>query len=241
MLNKNIPIPLYYQLKERLTHQIRSGEFPPGTLMPSERELSDLYAISRMTVRQALGEMVKEGLLLREQGKGTFVAEPKISQGLLKLTSFSEDMRSRGMTPDSRVRGTYIQEASVVAAAALQLEHDRKVMVFERVRLADSKPMAFEVTSIPLSRFPGIEHANLHDASLYKVLEEQYYVTIQHARQTIEVGLSGSAESEILGIPKGSPVLYIERVTFDNEDRPFEYVRSVYRGDRYKLHVELQR
>src|SRR3569833_738583 len=110
MLNKNIPIPLYYQLKERLTQQIMGGDFQPGTLMPSERELSDRYGISRMTVRQALGEMVKEGLLLREQGKGTFVAEPKITQGLLRLTSFSEDMQSRGLKPDSHVRAVYVQD-----------------------------------------------------------------------------------------------------------------------------------
>jgi len=241
MLNKNIPIPLYYQLKEKLTQQIQAGEFGPGQLMPSERELSDMYGISRMTVRQALGEMVKEGLLLREQGKGTFVAEPKISQALLKLTSFSEDMRNRGMQPDSRVRRSYLQDASRTVAERLQIQEGKPVIVFERIRLADQRTMAFEMTHIPLTRFPGIEQEDLHALSLYKVLEERYGVVIQFARQTIEVGLSNTLESECLGIAISSPVLHIERTTFDYDGEPFEYVKSAYRGDRYQLHVELHR
>lgn len=241
MLNKNIPIPLYYQLKERLTQTILQGELTPGTLMPSERELSDRYSISRMTVRQALGEMVKEGLLVREQGKGTFVAEPKINQGLLKLTSFSEDMRSRGMKPDSQVRSVSVQEASAVVARGLMIQEKDQVIVFERVRLADSRPMAYEVAHLPLGLFPGIEAEDLHNVSLYKLIEEKYGVSLEYARQTIEVGLSKPFESELLGIASGSPVLLIERSTFDADDRPFEFVKAVYRGDRYKLQVELRR
>ncbi|MCX7568822.1 GntR family transcriptional regulator [Tumebacillus sp. DT12] len=241
MLNKNIPIPLYYQLKERLTQTILQGELTPGTLMPSERELSDRYSISRMTVRQALGEMVKEGLLVREQGKGTFVAEPKINQGLLKLTSFSEDMRSRGMKPDSQVRSVTVQEASAVVARGLMIQEKDQVIVFERVRLADSRPMAYEVAHLPLGLFPGIEAEDLHNVSLYNLIEEKYGASLEYARQTIEVGLSKPFESELLGIAPGSPVLLIERSTFDADDRPFEFVKAVYRGDRYKLQVELRR
>jgi len=241
MLNKNIPIPLYYQLKEMLTETISKGDLPAGTLMPSERELSERYGISRMTVRQALGEMVKEGLLVREQGKGTFVAEPKISQSLFKLTSFSEDMRSRGLKPDSRVRAVYIQKATPAIAEALGMSEDQQLIVMERVRLADSKPMAFEISHLPFDRFPGLDQETLHTASLYSLLEEKYGLQIKCARQTIEVGLSRPDESDILHIPVGSPVLFFERVTFCEDEHPFEYVKSVYRGDRYKLHVELQR
>ncbi|GAX91729.1 GntR family transcriptional regulator [Effusibacillus lacus] len=241
MLNKNIPIPLYYQLKEKLTQMIQNGEMPVGSLVPSERELSERYGISRMTVRQALGELVKEGLLVREQGKGTFVAEPKINQGLLKLTSFSEDMRSRGMEPDSRVKAIYVQEAPPMVASALGLSSEKRVVIFERVRLADNKPMALEISHLPLAKFPELDKEDLHSASLYKLLEDKYNVSIHHARQTIEVGLSSSVESKYLGIRSKSPVLLIERITFDAKDQPFEFVKSVYRGDRYKLQVELYR
>jgi GntR family transcriptional regulator len=244
MLNKHIPIPLYYQLKEKLSAAILQGELPPGALLPSERELSDHYEISRMTVRQALGEMVKEGLLVREQGKGTFVAEPKIAQGLLKLTSFSEDMRSRGFKPDSQVRAVYVQDATAHVANALRLgrqEENQQVIIYERVRLADQKPMAYEISHLPSKRFPEFERESLRSASLYTLLEEKYGLTIRYARQTIEVGLSRPAESDILGIPAGSAVLLIERTTYDADDEPIEFVKSVYRGDRYKLYAELHR
>lgn len=241
MLNKNIPIPLYYQLKEKLIQSIQSGELPVGSLVPSERELSDQYSISRMTVRQALGELVKEGMLVREQGKGTYVAEPKIDQGLWKLTSFSEDMRSRGLEPDSRIEAIYVQEAPAVVTKALGLTTETRVVIFERVRLADKKPMAYEISHLPLAKFPGLDQENLHSASLYKLLEEKYQISIHHAQQTIEVGLSTPIESKKLGIRNKSPVLLIERVTFDAKHQPFEYVKSVYRGDRYKLQVELYR
>ncbi|KEO83466.1 GntR family transcriptional regulator [Tumebacillus flagellatus] len=243
MLNKNIPIPLYYQLKEKLSNAILQGELQPGALLPSERELSDHYAISRMTVRQALGEMVKEGLLVREQGKGTFVAEPKFNQGLLKLTSFSEDMRNRGLKPDSRILSVTVQEATPAVAAELRIgaEMNRQLIVFERVRLADNKPMAYETSHLPLHRFPELENETLHSTSLYKLLEEKYGLVIRYARQAIEVGLSRPTESDILGIPSGSAVLLIERTTFDADDEPIEYVKSVYRGDRYKLYAELYR
>ncbi|MBL0388615.1 GntR family transcriptional regulator [Tumebacillus sp. ITR2] len=244
MLNKHIPIPLYYQLKEKLSAAILSGELPPGALLPSERELSDHYSISRMTVRQALGEMVKEGLLVREQGKGTFVAEPKFNQGLLKLTSFSEDMRNRGLKPDSKILAIYVQDATPAVAAELRLEAvgiNQQVIVFERVRLADNKPMAYEISHLPLHRFPELEQESLHSTSLYNLLEEKYGLVIRYARQTMEVGLSRPAESDILGIPAGSAVLKIERTTFDADDEPIEYVKSVYRGDRYKLYAELHR
>lgn len=239
MLNKNIPIPLYYQLKEKLTQTIQTGELPIGSLVPSERELSELYGISRMTVRQALGELVKDGLLVREQGKGTFVAEPKINQGLLKLTSFSEEMKSRGMKPASRVQAIYVQEAAHPVSTALGLTHETRVVVFERLRLADDKPMAFEVSHLPLARFPELDKQNLNSSSLYELLEQKYNVSINCARQSIEVGFPNALESKSLGIHGKSPVILIERITYDTNNEPYEFVKSVYRGDRFKLQVEL--
>ncbi|PTQ56648.1 MAG: putative transcriptional regulator of N-Acetylglucosamine utilization, GntR family [Candidatus Carbobacillus altaicus] len=241
MLNKDTPIPLYYQLKEKLTEAIMNGSWPVGTMIPSERELSEKYGISRMTVRQALGEMVKEGLLVRKKGKGSFVAEPKINQELIRLTSFSEDMRSRGLTPDSRVKSVYLQEASPAIQNYLSLKADAQVIVVERIRLANEQPMAFETSHLPIARFPDLKHHVLDAKSLYNLLEEHYHVTIKYARQTLEASLSDAVVSKILEIPHASPVLLITRVTYDSENRPFEYVKSIYRGDRYKFIVELER
>lgn len=241
MLNKDTPIPLYYQLKEKLTEAIINGDWSVGAMIPSERELSEQYGISRMTVRQALSEMVKEGLLVRKKGKGSFVAEPKINQELARLTSFTEDMRSRGYLPDSRIKAIDIQEASIVIQDYLSLKTGAKVIVVERIRLANSQPMAYEVSHLPLSRFPDLQDHILDAKSLYRLLEERYHITISYARQTLEAGLSDAVVSKILEIPHASPVLLINRVTYDAEHLPFEYVKSIYRGDRYKFIVELKR
>lgn len=243
MLNKNIPVPLYYQLKERLTVLIKNGDLAVGSLLPSEREFSDQYSISRMTVRQALGELVKEGLLIREQGKGTYVAEPKINQGLFKLTSFSEEMKNRGFVPGSKILSVHEETIGNQSdlSKRLSLAAEQKVIVVERVRLADDKPMAFEIARLPFSRFPNFNTILNENQSLYEYLSSSFNLDISYAKQTIEVGLPNTQEAKILHITKSTPVLKIQRVTYDQNREPFEFVESVYRGDRYKLEVELNR
>jgi GntR family transcriptional regulator len=240
-LNKNIPIPLYYQLKQYLIQEIKSGRLKPGDMVPSEREMSELYGISRMTVRQALQELVNEGILVREKGKGSFVAEPKISQGLLKLTSFSEDMRNRGMEPGALVLSQQVVSADEKIAELLRIDENDQILELRRVRYADDRPMAIEQTHLSITRFPGIEEQNFSQISLYQWLEEKYGINISHARQTIEVALPNRDEAEILGIPKTVPVILTERTTFDESGIPIEHAISIYRGDRYKLYVDLKR
>ncbi|MBA4493242.1 GntR family transcriptional regulator [Paenactinomyces guangxiensis] len=240
VLNKNIPIPLYYQLKQWLTEQIERGELRPGDAIPSERELSEQFEISRMTVRQALLELVNEGKLVREKGKGTFVAEPKINQGLLKLTSFSEDMRSRGMKPGARLIHVNVEDVTPKLEDTLQIKGG-SIISITRLRLADDKPMAIETSHLPLSQFPELRQQDLHDQSLYQFLEHYYGITISYASQTIEVGMPSPRERELLQIREGVPVLRTERITYDENRSPIEFVQSSYRGDRYKLYAELVR
>lgn len=241
VLNKKIPIPLYYQLKQHLTERIDHGELKPGEFIPSERELSEQFEISRMTVRQALQELVVEGRLIREKGKGTTVAAPKISQGLLKLTSFSEDMLKRGMKPGAGVVDVSVKPASPGIGQKLHLSEIDPVLVVTRLRMADDKPMALETTHLPLSRFSGLEGADFNNMSIYEHLKEQYGIEASSASQTIEVGMPRPREIELLQTERNVPVLLIERVTFDEQRQPIELVKSVYRGDRYKLFAELER
>ena len=152
MLNKNTPIPLYYQLKQWVIEQIERGDLKPGDVIPSERELSERFEISRMTVRQALLELVIEGKLVREKGKGTYVASPKINQGLLKLTSFSEDMLSRGMKPGAQVVDVSVKPVFPSILQKLGMNPDDKLLVVTRLRMANDKPMALESTHLPLSQ-----------------------------------------------------------------------------------------
>lgn len=241
ILNKNIPIPLYYQLKMWLVERIDSGDLKPGDAIPSERELSEQFEISRMTVRQALLELVNEGKLVREKGVGTFVAEPKIRQGLLKLTSFSEDMESRGMKPGARVIDLSVKKATAVIQNKLEIAPSESVLTLKRLRLADEKPMAIEMAHLPLSRFPGLTRFDFNDGSLYHYLKTHYGVEIAHAVQTIEVAMPSSSDQELLNMPSNVPVLLTERVTMDGNRIPVEFATSIYRGDRYKLYAELER
>ncbi|WP_127579552.1 GntR family transcriptional regulator [Paenibacillus koleovorans] len=240
-LNKNIPVPLYFQLKQHLIELIESGEMKPGDSIQSERELSEKFEISRMTVRQALLELVNEGRLIREQGKGTFIAQPKINQGLFKLTSFSEDMVSRGMKPGAYVVDVVVNQPSSSVMEALRLKPSAAVIILTRVRLADNKPMALEVTHLPLRRFEGLERESFEGVSLYQLLESKFGVKPYSATQTIEVGMPTPRETNLLHVSPEVPVLLIKRVTCDQEGVPYEFVKSIYPGDRYKFHAELVR
>lgn len=240
-LNKNIPVPLYFQLKQQLVEKMDSREWKPGDPIPSERELSESYEISRMTVRQALHELVNEGRLNREQGKGTFVSKPKISQGLFKLTSFSEDMIKRGMKPDAYVVDVTVQRPKPAVCEALRIKDTTPVLILTRVRLADGKPMALETTHLPLNRFPDLDKQQFEGVSLYSILQNQYDIAPYSASQTIEVGMPTPREVHLLKTRPQDPVMLIQRVTSDEDGSPFEYVKSVYPGDRYKFHSDLLR
>lgn len=232
--------PLYFQLKRLLLELIDNEELKPGERIPSERELSRQFGISRMTVRQALAELVHESVLLRRQGRGTFVADRKIVQGLMELSSFSEDMRRRGMVPGARLLEVQLQEASRKVERALALGADRRVLVVRRLRLADGEPMALEVTHLPYTLVGSLPRERL-EGSLYEYLEKDLGIELASAHQTLEPVVAAEEEARLLGVPPGSPLLLMERTTLSRSGAPVEFVRSVYRGDRYKFFVELKR
>lgn len=240
MLDKNSPIPVYYQLEERLKESIEKKEWEEGQIIPSERVLSEQYGISRMTVRQAIQNLVRDGYLYREKGKGTFVAANKIEQPLQGLTSFTEDMRSRGLKP-----GTRLLDFSVVAAEGelvrkLRVAEGESVIVIKRVRLADHRPMALETTFLPMGLVPGLT-ATQAQRSIYEYIEKKLGYQIFSATQTLEASVAQKRESEMLQIEAGSPVLLIQRTSYLSDQRPLELVKSVYRGDRYKFNVQMHR
>lgn len=231
---------LYQQVKETLLAEIDAGRLQASDRVPSERELSDQYGMSRMTVRHALTQLVSEGVLYRQQGKGTFVARPKIRQKLIGLTSFTEDMASRGMLPGARVLTVQLVTAPYMARHALGLPENAKVIRVERLRLADGEPMALEVVHLP-ERFSAVMHQSLEDASLYTLLEQQFGVRVLSATQSIEPALADAALARVLKVREAALLLLLERITFDERGEPVEFVSSHYRADRYRFIVELQR
>jgi GntR family transcriptional regulator len=226
------------QLQEILEGIIASLE--PGALLPSERLLMERYSVARGTVVQAIEALAARGLVYRVQGSGTFVAEPKFRQPLT-LTSFTEDMRARGMTPGSVVRNQAIVPAGEVVARHLALVPGTPVVHLERVRTADGEPMALERTHLPAQRLPGLEDADLTDTSLYELLERKWGVRVAEADQWASVVRVGEEEAALLHVSAEQPALLFQRVTRDPAGTPVEYVRSLYRGDRYEVHTRLER
>jgi GntR family transcriptional regulator len=239
-LRKQWPLPIYYQLKEALREQIESGVLKPHERLPSERELEETYHISRMTARRALSELEVEGYVYRQQGRGSFVAEPKIRQGLLRLTSFTEDMHARGLVPGARVIDVEVLSGDEELARRLKAAPDEQFVKIQRVRLANGEPMSLETSFLRRKFCEGIEKIDFTDRSLYKMLRDRYGIYLSRAEQVLEVKLADEYEAEILGVKKGAPMWMMERLTYLEDERTaIEYVRSIYRGDRYKLYAEL--
>ena len=230
-------VPKYYRLKEALLRII--GELPAGTLLPPERVLCETYRVSRTTVRQALQELLVEGRLYRLQGKGTFVARPKVVQ-TLALTSYTHDMQARGLAPASRLLGADRAPASTEVAEMLELEPHSEVLRVERLRLADHEPMAVETLFVDGARFPRLERQLSHARSFYELLQTEYGIELGEGEETIESALATPADARLLGTEVGSPVLLLTRRTWDAEGRPVEFVRSLYRGDRYRFLTRLR-
>jgi GntR family transcriptional regulator len=235
------PVPRYHQLKEILREQIRNGELKPGSLIPSERELSETYGISRMTARQAVTELVNEGVFYREQGRGTFVAQNRITQQLLHLTGFTEDIRARGQRPSTKVLSAAMCPADEVTAHRLRIEPGDPVFCLRRLRLADGEPLAIEVSLLNFKGCEALAEEDFEHNSLYQLLVAQYGLPLMEADQEIEAGLARADEADILRISVGSPVLLTRRTTYTERNRPVEYARSVYCGAKYVFYTHLKR
>lgn len=231
-------IPKYYQVKRQLLELTRA--MAPGTPVPPERELAQRYGTSRTTVRQALAELVIEGRLLRMQGKGTFVAMPKVSQ-VLELSSYTEGMRAQGLNPQTLILDTGYIAADDELATLLGIRPGSRVLRIHRLRLADGEPMSVDASHLAARRFPGLRRSLERHASLYEALATDYGVVIAEAQETIETGLADPRDARLLRVDVGMPLLLLSRRAFDEAGTPVEWAQSRYRGDRYKLVTSLHR
>jgi GntR family transcriptional regulator len=229
-------LPLYLQLARHLRRNIVDGTLAETEALPSERDLAERFGVSRVTVRKALHELSREGLLSPRQGAGTFVsAPPHVEQRLSALTSFSEDMASRGLRSDSRWIARAVGVASSDEVLALGLTPGERVCRLHRLRLADGLPMAEELAVVPTRYLP---HPGAVGASLYDALRERGFPPHRALQRLKAIQLSVE-RAALLEAPVGSPALYIERRTLLRDGAPLEFVRSHYRGDAYDFVVEL--
>jgi GntR family transcriptional regulator len=205
-----------------------------GDAIPSERQLSTDLGISRLTVRAALDDLAREGHLVRRRGAGTFVSEPKIAQELT-MTSFTDDMRRRGMRPASKTRELRIAPAGARLGRLLHVSPSEPIVIASRLRLADGETMAIETLHVREKHVPGLTAKDLEQRSFYELLLDRYEIVIAGGTQTIEPTVTDEEESRALGVPLHSPAFRFERVTHTEDGEIVEFVESIYRGDRYRL------
>jgi GntR family transcriptional regulator len=231
-------IPKYYRLKKHLVELTEA--LAPGSPLPPERALAEKYGTSRTTVRQALAELVIEGRLQRIQGKGTFVAKPKVAQEL-QLVSYTEDMRHHGLRPETRILDIGYVTADERFANLLRIRPGGRALRIHRLRLADGEPMSIDTSLLPARRFPGLRKELPRHRSLYETLATAYDVHLAEAEETIETVLATPEDAGLLGVDVGLPLLLLSRHAFDTAGEPVEWAQSLYRGDRYKFITRLRR
>jgi GntR family transcriptional regulator len=238
-LNPKGLIPLYHQLFEILHDKITTGKWQPGDMIPAESELITQYKVSRVTVRKVLDMLVKEGLIVRERGRGTHVAYTRLEHVTTRIVSFTDDMRQRGFATGTKVLFAGLMSAPEGIARQLGIREGDELARIDRLRLADGEPMCVEQSYIVHALMPGILDHDFAARSLREVKFVRYGIRWSRARQTIQAVLAPPELSHLLSIKTNAALLYIERVSFSQNDTPVELLRVFYRADRYILYNDL--
>ena len=241
-INPASPLPYYAQLIELLRERVNGKTWLPGHQLPGEEELCRLYAVSRTVVRQALRELELEGLVTRRKGKGTFVAEPKISEGLVqKLTGFYADMVERGYKPVTRVLHQQVVPAGEDVSRYLQIKPGTQVVDIRRLRFINDEPIQVVTTYIPYALCPALADVDLSHRSLYEFLQAECHIELARGHRYIEAVVAGETEARLLGIPSGAALLLLDSVSTMADGTPVEYYHALHRGDRSRFEVDLIR
>ncbi|WP_373897149.1 GntR family transcriptional regulator [Haloimpatiens sp. FM7315] len=238
-ISKDSPLPLYYQIKEAIGDAIENGELSPGELIPPEREICDFQGVSRMTVNKAIMALVNEGVLYREQGKGTFVSKPKEKQKL-QLEGFTEQMQRKGLKASNKLLSFKIKESNKQIIEILRLPiKETRVLEINMLRIIEDEPYAIETIYIPYYMCKDITKKTLESKSLYEVFREKYNFNLQFAKQTIEPIVLNEFESNLLDQGVNALALMFRRTTYLDNGIPIEHTREIYRSDKYKYEITL--
>ncbi|SFD15433.1 GntR family transcriptional regulator [Clostridium uliginosum] len=234
-IDKNSKIPLYVQLMDILINKIESY-MEENDQLDSEREICEKYGVSRTTVRQALDELEKQKYIYRVQGKGNFIASRRVEQDLIKVYSFTDEMKKLGKKPTSKLLNFEIAEADDKILRMLKMQENELVYKISRIRIADDIPMMYEVTYLPYERFIGMTKDILAENPMYEIFKNNFKIHITSAEEVLESVLINKLESIYLDIPQGEPGLKIGRITYENK-QVIEYTLSIARGDKFKYRV----
>jgi GntR family transcriptional regulator len=242
LIDKNIGIPYYYQLKKYIIGEIESGNWKPGEQVLPEIKICELFDISRTVVRQTFQELENEGYLIKKKAKGTYISDPKINENIVQsLMGFYEDMTARGFKVKNDILFQGKAQATEKIVKALNLETGEEVVVIRRLRKINDEPIVLDKTHIPYKMCPNLLKEDFSNKSLYTHIESSYNLKIDRGRRYIEAVNASTEEANLLNIKKGAPLLYIESIGYLKDGTPLEYYNALHRGDRIRLVTELKR
>jgi GntR family transcriptional regulator len=240
-LDRKSHLPLHAQVEDRLVQDMTGGTLVPGTQLPSEDNLLARFGVSRTTIRTAIQNLVRRGLVEIRRGKGTFVTLPKITQELTALTGFVEDMEVLGREATARVLDRRTVEANEAVAERLALATGETVVRIQRVRLADGVPLSFDETYLPRELGEQIMADDLETQPIFALLEQKYGTPLTEAEYRLEAVPADARVAQALGIAAGSPIFMIERTSYTLDHQPVDYERLYYRGDHIRFVTRLAR
>lgn len=242
VINRDTYIPLYIQVIDSLTDFIEFNKFEPGYQLPGDAELCRLFDVSRTVIRQALKELEYKGLIYRTQGRGTFVAEPKIHESLVQnLTGFYQDMEAKGHRPYSKVLKQEKVAAGKKVAEKLALTNGAAVIQIDRLRFLGQEPIVLVTSYLPYELAPELEQVDLSDKSLYVYLEKAHGIQMSHSKRYIEAVPANQLDAKLLEVDIGSPLILLDSISYLSDGTPIEYYHALHRGDRSRFEVELIR
>lgn len=235
------PVPLYSQLKELLRTKILDGTYPSHSKMPSESELGDIYKVSRITVRQALSDLQKEGLIFKIHGKGTFVSKPKAFQNVSRLQGLAEAMSQMGYEVINQLRSFKFVAANSQIANRLNIAEGTQVAEIKRVRLINREPVSLEITYVSQNLGEQLEKADLVTRDIFLILENDCGIALGHADLAIDAVLAEAELTQALKVEEGAPIMRIERLTHAADGTPIDFEHLYYRGDAFQYHLRIDR
>lgn len=237
-IDKSVPIPLYFQLKELILEEIKNGSYKPGSLIPTEKELGEIFQISRTTVRQAITELVQEGWLYRVKSKGTFVAHPKIMQNYIQtVESFNDQMYRSNLIPSTEVLALEVITANMEVAQNLRLPVGSDVIYLYRRRFANDEPIVTCKTFLPYKECAFVLNYDFRTEQLYSVLKLKEEVKISYIERTVDAIEANTDDANLLGIKRGKPIQFFTSIGYNVFGKPIEYTLSRYRGDRNRFQI----
>jgi GntR family transcriptional regulator len=239
-IDKISPVPYYYQLEQLLRERIESGKLKPGDALPSEAELCSTFRVSRTVIRQALNKLCQDGIVYKEKGRGTFVAKPKLQEKFVQRTyGFYQEMRERGLVVESKVLEHELVDSPAGIRALLKLTKGQKVVKTSRLRSVNKELIMFTTTYVRSDLCPGLEKEDLTNRSLYQLLWDKYGLKISYGHRTLEALAASKYEADMLKVSRRSPLIYLESVSYLEDDTPIEYFEAWHRGDKCKFAIEL--